>query len=131
MSLIFMIYILQLADKIHNLNFESELLDRRSLTTKCRATLLSIRVKVIRWFLLNNKVWQSLQYLFSQNRSFLKLFVQMIFDFRVSNFRNFCCCSFDWKKSLHSSHSSVDFVFSKYLQIQLLYFRVEWLILLH
>ena len=48
MFLIFMIYALQLADKIHDLNFESELLDRRSLTIKCRATLLFIRIKITR-----------------------------------------------------------------------------------
>ena len=48
MSLIFMIYIFQLTDRIHDLNFEFELLDRRSLTIKCRATLLFIRIKVIR-----------------------------------------------------------------------------------
>ena len=48
MLLIFMIYTLQLTNKIHDLNSEFELLDRRSLTIKCRATLLFIRVKVIR-----------------------------------------------------------------------------------
>ena len=131
MFLIFMIYVLQLTNRIYDLNFEFELFDRRSLTIKCRTTLLFIRIKVIRWFSLNNKIWQSLQYLFFQSRSFLKLFVQMILNFRVSNFKNFCYCLFDWEKSLHSSHNFVDFVFSKYLQIQLLYFRIEWLILFH
>ena len=131
MFLVFMIYILQLADRIYGLNFESELLDRRSLTIRCRATLLFIRIKVIRWSLLSSKIWQPLQYLFFQGRSPLRLFVQIILDFRVSNFKGFCCCSFDWKKSLHSSHSSADLVLSKYFQIQLLYFRVEWLVLLH
>ena len=48
MFLIFMIYAFQLTDKIHDLNFEFELLNRRSLTTRCRATLLFIRVKAIR-----------------------------------------------------------------------------------
>ena len=48
MLLIFMIYILQLTNKIHDLNFEFELLDRRLLTTRCRATLLFIRIKIIR-----------------------------------------------------------------------------------
>ena len=48
MLLIFMIYAFQLTNKIHDLNFEFELLDRRSLTTKCRTTLLFIRAKVIR-----------------------------------------------------------------------------------
>ena len=48
MFLIFIIYVFQLTDRIHDLNFEFELLDRRSLTTRCRATLLFIRIKVIR-----------------------------------------------------------------------------------
>ena len=48
MFLVFMIYAFQLTDRIHDLNFEFELLDRRSLTTKCRAALLSIRARVIR-----------------------------------------------------------------------------------
>ena len=48
MFLIFMIYAFQLTDKIHDLNFEFELLDRRSLIIKCRATLLFIRIKTIR-----------------------------------------------------------------------------------
>ena len=48
MFLIFMIYALQLTNKIYDLNFKSELLDRRSLTIKCRTTLLFIRAKVIR-----------------------------------------------------------------------------------
>ena len=48
MFLAFMVYAFQLADRIHDLNFEFELLDRRSLTIKCRATLLLIRTRIIR-----------------------------------------------------------------------------------
>ena len=68
------------------MNFEFKLFDRRLLTIKYRTTLLFIRIKVIRWFSLNNKIWQSLQYFFFKieffwNYSF-KLF--MIFVFRIS-----------------------------------------------
>ena len=62
MFLIFMIYAFQLADRIHDLNFEFELLDRRLLTTRCRAILLLIRARIIRWSSLGSKVWQSLQH---------------------------------------------------------------------
>ena len=48
MFLIFMIYAFQLTNKIHDLNFEFELFDRRLLTIKCRTTLLFIRIKIIR-----------------------------------------------------------------------------------
>ena len=48
MFLIFITYAFQLTNKIHDLNFEFELFDRRSLTIKYRTTLLLIRVKVIR-----------------------------------------------------------------------------------
>ena len=61
MSLVFMIYAFQLTNRIHDLNSESELFDRRSLTIRCRATLLFIRTRVIRWFSLSSKIWQSLQ----------------------------------------------------------------------
>ena len=55
MPLVFMIYALQLADKIHGLNSEFELLDRRSLATRCRAALLPIRARAIRWPSLSSK----------------------------------------------------------------------------
>ena len=86
MLLVFMIYTLQLTDKIHDLNSEFELLDRRSLTIKCRATLLFIRVKIIRWFLLNNKIWQSLQYFFFKVEIFWDYSFRwfLIFVFRIS-----------------------------------------------
>ena len=60
MFLIFMIYAFQLTDRIHDLNFEFELLDRRSLTIRCRAALLFIRAKAIRWPSLDSKAWQPL-----------------------------------------------------------------------
>ena len=60
MFLVFIIYVFQLTNKIHDLNFELKLLDRRLLTIKCRAALLFIRVKIIRWLSLSNKIWQSL-----------------------------------------------------------------------
>ena len=48
MFLIFIIYAFQLTNKIHDLNSEFELLNRRSLTIRYRTTLLLIRIKVIR-----------------------------------------------------------------------------------
>ena len=83
MPLVFMIYALQLAGKIHGLNPESGLLDRRSLAIRCRAALLPIRVKTIRWPSLGSKAWQPLHFDIVQKHiiiNFFEKFVKIVDD---------------------------------------------------